>query len=151
MSSEEHKLIDRIFTDEKYNDFLDNSKIFGYDEYDIERKDQLLFAIAWGYKMGKPTPISGKKRQLILTKYLDDDKDMPLLYALAYAKNNDINAISTSIDALNEVYKLAEEYANTGLSFLKKFEESCSYENHSKKLEKKIKNHLELIRGVEKE
>lgn len=146
MSSEQPKVIDRIYTDAKYDEFLDTSYIFGYETHDIERKDQLIFAIALGYKMGKPTPISGKKkRQLILTKYLDDDEDMALLYAIAYAETNDINVVSESDDALNYVYKLAEEYANTGLSFLKSFEESCSYENYLKKFEKKIKDHLKLI------
>lgn len=146
MSSEKPKLIDRIYTDAKYDEFLDTSYIFGYDTHQIERKDQLLFAIALGYKMGKPTPISGKKkRQLIWTKYLDEEEDMPLLYAIAYAETNDINVVSKSDEALNYVYKLAEEYANTGLSFLKSFEESCSYENYLKKFEKKIKDYLKSI------
>ncbi len=146
MSSEKPKVIDRIYTDAKYDEFLDTSYIFGFETHDIERKDQFLFALSLGYKMGKPTPISGKKkRQLILTKYLDEDDDMPLLYAIAYAESDDINYVSKSDDALNYVYKLAEEYANTGLSFLKNFEENCSYENYLKKFEKKIKDHLKTI------
>ena len=90
-----------------------------------------------------------RKKDLILTKYLDDDEDMALLYAIAYAETKDINVVSESDNALNYVYKLAEEYANTGLSFLKSFEESCSYENYLKKFEKKVKDHLNTIEDDE--
>lgn len=147
MSYEKSKVIDRIYINkEEYLEFMDYSYIFGLNNHNIDRKDQILFAIALGYKMGRPTPVPKKgKKDIVLTKYFKEE-DMALLYAVAYDTTKDINIISESVEKLNKVYELAEGYANTGLSFLKSFEENCSYENHLKKFEKKINDYINELK-----
>lgn len=43
MSSEKPKVIDRIYTDAKYDEFLDTSYIFGFETHDIEQKGSISF------------------------------------------------------------------------------------------------------------
>ncbi|MEZ9419642.1 DNA phosphorothioation-associated protein 4 [Vibrio breoganii] len=97
----------------EYDDFLKDlvmkHKLF------TSYKNALVFSAAIGFQ--KHSRLSFKKTgEPIKLSIFDDDQDIPFMYALALAEENDINLMRK--ERFHEVITIFEEYANGGLSFL---------------------------------
>lgn len=107
-----------------------------YDQVDLikgeQRKDQFILAMAIGYQKNHRVPLK-VKQTLFLTKYLKPE-DEALINAVALEETGDVNILANK----GEVYKIAEEYANAGIHFLKNEEHSHQLGSYSKFFEKKV-------------
>lgn len=94
-----------------------------------ERKDQFLFAMAFGFINDFHPPLK-RKDFITRTSYLKND--MPIINALALLiSNGDVDILSNR----KEVFKIAEEYANGGIQLLSD-EKRFKYGTFEKSLEK---------------
>ena len=107
-----------------------------YDEINLikgkQRKNQFILAMAIGYEMEDRIPLK-IKQTLFLTKYLKPE-DEALINAVALMECDDVDILADK----GRVYKIAEEYANAGIHFLIKQEESAQIGSFNKIFEKKI-------------
>lgn len=115
-----------------------------YDKIDLihdeQRKDQFILAMAIGFELQDRIPLKSKQT-LFLTKYLKPE-DEALIYALALYETDDVEKLADK----GEVFKIAEEYANAGIHFLKKDEEQAQMTSFNKIFEKKI---IDLYNDIE--
>lgn len=136
-------MADRLYADASTMDIYDNSMIMGYStENKIGRKQQFFVALGLGYLFGEPTPLS-KKDLMFLEKDMKKD-EVALLWAIAIKEKGSIEHVGGK----DEVYKIAEEYANTGIKYLDKIEKESSFDNYLKKFEKMV---LKEIKKIEDE
>lgn len=105
-----------------------------------ERKDQFILAMAIGFYLQDRIPLK-TKQTLFLSKYLKAE-DEALINALALYGNDDVEILADK----GEVYKIAEEYANAGIHFLKKEEEQAQLSSYKKIFEKKIIGQYEKMK-----
>ncbi|WP_419077445.1 hypothetical protein [Phascolarctobacterium faecium] len=124
------KIPDRINTTKKVRELIqriDDDKYFELQDNSITRSELFLFAMAIGSETS-PTELKNiNSGGLVLEKSIDD-KTKALMYALFIDKKiNDDNL--DLITNKSEVYKLAQEYANTG------FENIESYMENNKDIE----------------
>lgn len=126
-------MVDRLYVDASTEDIYDNSKIMGYStENKIGRKEQFFVALGLGYRSGQRTPIKSTKLMFLekdMNKYESD-----LLWAVAIKEKGSIELIESK----DEVYHIAEEYANTGILLLNSIEKNSSSENYLKNFEKTV-------------
>ena len=136
-------MADRLYADASTMEIYDNSMIMGYStENKIGRKQQFFVALGLGYLFGEPTPLS-KKDLMFLEKDMKKD-EVALLWAIAIKEKGSIEHVGGK----DEVYKIAEEYANTGIKYLEKIEKESSFDNYLKKFEKMA---LKEIKKIEDE
>lgn len=133
-------MVDRLYADHSTMTIYDNSKIMGYStENKVGRKQQFFVALGLGYMFGEPTPLS-KKDLMFLEKDMKED-EVALLWAIAIKEKGSIE----HVQGKEEVYKIAEEYANTGIKYLDKIEKESSFDNYLKNFEKKVLKELKKI------
>ena len=133
-------MADRLYADHSTMEIYDNSMIMGYStENKIGRKQQFFVALGLGYMFGEPTPLS-KKDLMFLEKDMKED-EVALLWAIAIKEKGSIE----HVEGKDEVYKIAEEYANTGIKYLDKIEKESSFDNYLKKFEKMVLNEIKKI------
>lgn len=113
---------------EKLNEEFKNSK---------ENKDLFLFALSIGFKYDIRRPIR-KKFGFVRREYLMP-KDWALLYSLV-VKNNSIETLAND----EEVFKIAEEYANAGIKILSEW--IGSFGSFDKRLEREVYQFYEQIK-----
>lgn len=77
-------------------------------------KEIFILALALGYKKGVRLPLKHKK-DIIREEYLSDE-DRSIINAIAIAETGNFEILEDK----KEVYKIVEEYANTGFTILKK-------------------------------
>lgn len=87
----------------------------------VERIDQFVVAMALGYNLGSKTPLNGTK-SLILESSISKE-NMALLNIVAIADTGDVKVISDK----KQVFKIAEQYANTGIIYMKNKERTSQY------------------------
>ncbi|MCL2156441.1 MAG: hypothetical protein FWH54_00265 [Methanobrevibacter sp.] len=129
-------MADRIYIEEETLKFYDNSKILNI--VGSKRKEQFLVAMAYGY-MGDTSIELKKRKELFLIKDLEP-LEISLFRSLAI-KNEDVHIISD----LDEVFSIAQKYANGGIKLIERLERKCSYEEHMKEFEKKIQQHISSL------
>ena len=95
----------------------------------VERIDQFLVAMALGYNLGSKTPLKGTK-SLILESSISDD-NLDLLNIVAIADTGDVKIISDK----KQVFKIAEQYANTGIKYMQNIEKSSQFGESCDKFE----------------
>lgn len=78
-------------------------------------KDVFMWAVALGVRAGKRLPLSGAKTQIFRWDQLSQDLDVPVLKALAVAETGEIEGLLRE----DQVLRIAEEYANTGIREMK--------------------------------
>lgn len=78
-----------------------------------ELKDVFMLAASLGYARGRRKSLSGR-RDIVRWESLSRDTDVPILYAIAIAHENDVEVLAQGYDFLT----IAEEYANTGIHIL---------------------------------
>jgi len=78
-----------------------------------ELKDVFMMAACLGYARGKRKPLSGR-RDIIRWETFSRDTDVPVLYAMAIANENDVQVLDQGFDFLT----IIEEYANAGIHAL---------------------------------
>ena len=95
----------------------------------VERIDQFLVAMALGYNVGSKTPLKGT-RSLILESSITE-KHLDLLNIVAIADTDNVKIISNR----KQVFKIAEQYANTGIKYMQNIEKSSQFGESSDKFE----------------
>ena len=104
---------DRLYIEEKDReecyDLLRKQKAFE----DKENLDMFMTAMIIGYSNKSRLPIK-KRENFILTKYLSEDQ-LYVIYAIAIDETGDLSILLDK----KETYKIAEEYANSGVRMLK--------------------------------
>ena len=95
----------------------------------VERIDQFLVAMAFGYNLGSKTPLKGT-RSLILESSITE-KHLDLLNIVAIADTDNVKIISNR----KQVFKIAEQYANTGIKYMQNIEKSSQFGESSDKFE----------------
>lgn len=103
----------------------------------VERIDQFVVAMALGYNLGSKTPLNGT-RSLILESSISKD-NMALLNIVAIADTGDVKIISDK----KQVFKIAEQYANTGIKYMQNIEKSSQYGESSDKFEEIVNSTCE--------
>ena len=94
-----------------------------------DRIDQFIVALALGYNLRSKTPLKGTK-SLILESSISQN-NLALLNIVAIADTGDIKVISDK----KQVFKIAEQYANTGIKYMQNIEKSSQYGESSDKFE----------------
>jgi len=77
-------------------------------------KTVFLFSMCLGKRAGHRTPLKQKK-ELARTSYFDERRDLPIIRSVALSEK-DITILMNE----DEVYEIAEEYANSGFQELKR-------------------------------
>lgn len=95
----------------------------------VDRMDQFVVAMALGYNLGSKTPLNGTK-SLILESSISDE-NLALLNIVAIADTGDVKIISDK----KQVFKIAEQYANTGIKYMQNIEKSSQFGESSDKFE----------------
>lgn len=88
----------------------------GADPEDVpfgELKDVFMMAACLGYAKGKRKQLSGR-RDIVRWETFSRDTDIPILYAMAIAEQNDVGVLDDGFEFLT----IAEEYANAGIHIL---------------------------------
>ena len=106
-----------------------------------DNKHVFMVAISYGLKFGKRTPLNSKKYGFIRREYLSKE-ELSIIKAIAV---NEGQSLDILLDKA-ELYKIAEEYANTGIKLLKKEiygEIKGIYGDYYKRLSSELLEHLE--------
>ncbi len=74
-------------------------------------KDVFMWAVALGIQVGKRLPLSGSRTQVFRWDQFSQDLDVPVLRAIAIAETGDVEVLRRD----DQVLRIAEEYANTGI------------------------------------
>lgn len=119
---------DRLYIDKKDVNLYKECEIFK----DKSNREQLLFAMAIGFKNSVKHPLE-RKEGFVRTEYLKPE-DFALLNAVAMydAKTPEILANK------EEVFKIAEEYAHAGIKLLYEKIKSLQYGSFYKQFEKEL-------------
>ena len=134
-------MADRLYASKSTMEIYNNSKIMGYTtENKIGRKEQFFVALGLGYMSGQRTPLSSPKELMFLEKDMND-KEVALLWAIAIKEKESIQ----NVENKDEIYKIAEEYANTGVLYLNSIEKTSSLDNYIKNFEKTVVKELKKI------
>jgi hypothetical protein len=121
---------DRLYiekTDRALYDKLKSIEVFK----DKETKDLFLVAMSYGYK-NEITRSIDTKDGFVRTEYLKP-KDLALINAVALTQGG-----IEMLDKPDEVFKLAEEYANAGIKLLVGEIDSVAFGSFEKQWEKQI-------------
>ena len=96
----------------------------------VDRMDQFVVAMALGYSLGSKTQLNGTK-SLILESSISKD-NLALLNIVAIADTGDVKVISDK----KQVFKIAEQYANTGVKYMmENYEKSSQFGEASDEFE----------------
>ena len=117
-------------------DFYKGSEILNHMAQ-VDRMDQFVVAMALGYKLGSKTPLKGTK-SLILESSISKE-NLALLNIVAIADTGDVKVISDK----KQVFKIAEQYANTGIKYMQNIEKSSQYGDASDEFEEIINSTYE--------
>ena len=103
----------------------------------VDRTDQFVVAMALGYNLGSKTPLNGAK-SLILESSITKE-NLALLNIVAIADTGDVKVISDK----KQVFKIAEQYANTGIKYMQNIEKSSQFGESSDKFEEIVNSTYE--------
>jgi len=78
-------------------------------------KDVFLMATCLGLRAGRPTPLKNRQ-ELARIGYFKEHADLAVLRAIAIAETRGVEVLADE----NKVFKIAEEYANTGFTELRR-------------------------------
>lgn len=78
-------------------------------------KDVFLMATCLGLRAGRPTPLKDRQ-ELARTSYFKEHTDLAVLRAIAIAETGGVEVLADE----NKVFKIVEEYANTGFTELRR-------------------------------
>lgn len=117
------KKSNHLYIDEPLSNFFENSKILNADSATGKRlgRDQFIFLAAYGYYLGLKYPFKKSTnlgKDLIVMNQFDEEQ-LAILYAIAISDTGDAQVILDDV----KVGNIAMEYANAGLSNLKKHED----------------------------
>ena len=96
------------------------------------RKEQFLFAMAYGFSTKTRIPLK-KKKDLFLQKDLKHE-DEALINAIAISEKGALEILSDK----SAIYSIAEEYAHAGIRLLAERIESVEFTTFLKELEKDL-------------
>lgn len=117
-------------------DFYKSSEILNHMAQ-VDRMDQFVVAMSIGYNLGSKTPLNGTK-SLILESSISED-NLALLNIVAIADTGDVKIISNK----KQVFKIAEQYANTGIKYLQNMEKGTQYGEASDNFEEIVNSAYE--------
>lgn len=130
-----------IYVEKDKKSLYNNIELFKQDEEEKERlkKDQFIFAMAFGFKHGRRVPLKTKE-WFFRTSSLKEDDEM-LIDALALAETKKPEILINK----KEVYKIAQEYAKGGIEQLNMELESIPFGSFDKRLEKDLSDYYSDI------
>lgn len=117
-------------------DFYKSSEILNHMAQ-VDRMDQFVVAMSIGYNLGSKTPLNGT-RSLILESSISKD-NLALLNIVAIADTGDVKVISDK----KQVFKIAEQYANTGIKYMQNMEKGTQYGEASDNFEEIVNSAYE--------
>ncbi len=97
-----------------YRDLTERSKENPEAAPFLWMKDVFVWAVALGVKAGERRPLNGS-RQIFRWDQLSQDLDVPVLRAIAIADTGGVEVLTQE----NQVLRIAEEYANSGIREIK--------------------------------
>lgn len=103
----------------------------------VDRMDQFVVAMSIGYNLGSKTPLNGT-RSLILESSISKD-NLALLNIVAIADTGDVKVISDK----KQVFKIAEQYANTGIKYMQNMEKGAQFGEASDNFEEIVNSAYE--------
>lgn len=133
---------DRINIDKKdrklYDDKLDNEELLRFSGRGGRRtrKEQFLFALAFGFRNKVKRPLESKEGFFLIKDLHPEDE--ALLNAVALYDTGNPEVLSDR----KEVFKIAEEYAHAGIKLLVDKIESLEFGSFDKVLEMELKEML---------
>ncbi len=138
--SETNKKIDRLsVSKEAINliDVIDKKRYLDLDKYTITRTELFLFAMALGIETKAATSIEGASQVGLILEQSMKNIDKSLIYALFLHSHTSDGNLD---DALNKdnVYSVAQQYANTGFQIIDDFINTKSAEKLSWELIKEL-------------
>jgi dnd system-associated protein 4 len=108
---------DRVYVDkEQFDRMHDLSSKASEAEREVpfkSLKEVLMAAAMLGYQLGKKADLSEKK-EIIFTRYLDSQLDLPLVCCLAIADQQDVEVINDK----KKVLSIFESYIKGGFDYL---------------------------------
>lgn len=108
----------RIYRDEKYEDIY-QKLCEGEDAIFNQLKDVFLMAACIGYKIGIRTKLRKRGKDFPWSVF-NGDTDESIINAIALAESNDVRILIDEQDDGNDDREtIIEEYANTGIEYLK--------------------------------
>jgi len=111
----------------------------------MDRKDQFLVAMSVGFKNNSRKSIR-KKHVLFKSKNIELDKNAAaLVNAVALSSTDDVEILTDKI----EVYKIAEEYANSGIRIMKNKADQVQIGNYLKIFEKDVIDSYKNLKSFE--
>ena len=126
----ERKIPDRLHIEKKDRALYEELRSVSMYR-DKETKDLFLMAMAFGFKNDTRRKIETKEG-FARTEYLKP-KDLALINAVAITQES-----VELLDNPEEVFKLAEEYANAGIKLLVGSVDSVAFGSYEKQLEKEL-------------
>jgi len=135
---------DRLNADVRDRDLYDRLQTEGMFK-STDRKDQFLFAMAFGCKSEARLPLD-KKDGLVRTSYLRAE-DEALMNAVAVHHAGSLEVLADR----EQVYKIAEEYAHAGIRLLVDWIESQPYGSVETRFEKELRDVFDALVGGDHE
>ncbi len=115
-----------------YDVILENEKMFSIKVGEVDRKDQFIFAMAYGFMMNTRSELK-KRIGLVRLEYLSHE-DESFINSVAMFEEKDANVLSDK----KKVYSIAEEYASGGIKILASKIENTEFGSFEKAIEKDI-------------
>jgi len=129
------------------NIHIEKSELDSYDKIELfkgeDRKDQFMLAMATGF-LNKTKKTISSRHILFKTKYFKQDDDA-LLNSLALYETGKVETLADKA----QIYRIAEEYANAGITILKNKENQSQIGNYLKKFEKEIIDNYRKLESLE--
>ena len=110
-------------------DRIDEIDFFGLGKNSISRSELFLFAMALGLEVNTPTELENINSGGFILEKSIDGKTKSVMYACYIKRNNLTSEQLDEISNKGEVYKLAEQYANTGFSLIEEYFENEKEKN----------------------
>jgi dnd system-associated protein 4 len=107
-------------------------------------KHIFMMALGYGYKYGKRKKLSDKKFGFVRLEYLNNE-EISIINAIAVKEAGSLDILLDKA----EVFKIAEEYANTGLKLILKDvlgEIEGNYGDYHKRLGSELLEYLESVK-----
>ena len=119
---------------------LDKEEMLRFKGGRRTRKEQFLFAMAYGFKNRVKRPLETKEGWFLAKDLQPDDET--LLNTISIYETGSVNVLSDK----GEVFRIAEEYAHAGLKLLCDKIISTSFGSFDKKFEKEIQEIYKKIK-----
>lgn len=110
----------------------------------MENKDIFLYAMSIGFSLGVREKIKSREGFFLANLLEEDHYSTTILYSVALFETNNDEILAD----IKEVFNIAEEYANSGVSFLIAKFEQIQFGSYLKHLEKEVFTEFEKFKEI---